>query len=108
MDFLNCNWDQANFLIFSKNVYDPLIYYSHLLPLVSALILGIFVFFSNKKLLVNKLFFLLTILFSIWTYFDLILWATQLVDAKANDLETLNPTSLSLQQRNAREVCGVW
>jgi len=76
MDFLNCHWDQATFLIFSNNVYDPLIYYSHLLPLVSSLILGIFVFLSDKKSIKNILFFLLTLLFSIWVYFDLILWAT--------------------------------
>jgi signal transduction histidine kinase len=76
MDLLSCNWDKAHFLIFSGNVYDPLIYYSHLLPLVSSLILGLFVFLSDKRSLKNVLFFLLTILFSIWIYFDLILWAT--------------------------------
>lgn len=75
-DFLNCNWDTARFLIFSDNVYDPLIYYSHLLPLISSIILGLFVFLSNKKLLINRLFFILTLLFSTWIYFDLILWAT--------------------------------
>lgn len=75
-DFLNCNWDQARFMIFSENVYDSLIYYSHLLPLIASLILGLFVFLSNKKLLINKLFFILTLLFSTWVYFDLILWAT--------------------------------
>ena len=77
MDFLSCNWDKAHFLIFSGNVYDPLIYYSHLLPLVSSLILGLFVFFSDKKVLKNRLFFILTILFSVWVYFDLILWASE-------------------------------
>jgi len=76
IDLLNCNWSQAYFLIFSNNVYDPLIYYSHLLPLISSIILGLFVFFSNRKLLINKLFFILTLLFSVWVYFDLILWAT--------------------------------
>jgi hypothetical protein len=77
MDLLSCNWDQARFLIFSENVFDPLIYYSHLLPLISALILGFFVFLSNRKNLVNKIFFAVTILFSIWVYFDLILWASE-------------------------------
>jgi signal transduction histidine kinase len=76
-DFLNCNFDKAIFFIFSGNVYDPLIYYSHLLPLVSSFILGIFVFLSDKKSLKNVLFFLLTVLFSIWIYFDLILWASE-------------------------------
>lgn len=76
IDLLNCNWDKATFLIFSKNVYEPLIYYSHLLPMVCSIILGLLVFISNKKILLNKLFFILTLLFSTWVFFDLVLWAT--------------------------------
>ncbi len=77
MDLLQCNWDSAKYLIFSQNIYDPLIYYSHLLPLISALILGFFVFLNNRKTTINKLFFLLTLAFSLWVYFDLILWASE-------------------------------
>lgn len=77
MDLLQCNWDSAKYLIFSENIYDPLIYYSHLLPLISALILGFFVFLNNRKAPINKLFFLLTLAFSVWVYFDLILWASE-------------------------------
>lgn len=77
MDILSCNWDTTRFLIFSQNVFDPLVYYSHLLPLVSALFLGLFVYLQNRKNIINKLFLILTICFSIWVYFDLILWATE-------------------------------
>jgi signal transduction histidine kinase len=77
MDILNCNWDTARFLIFSQNVFDPLIYYSHLLPMLSALILGFFVYFQNKKNIIHRLFLALTLCFSVWVFFDLILWATE-------------------------------
>ncbi len=77
MDILSCNWDTAKFLIFSENVFDPLIYYSHLLPLISSIVLGFFVLFVNRRSKVNILFFLLAITFSVWVYFDLILWASE-------------------------------
>src|SRR5690606_38056623 len=32
---------------------------------------------NNKNSLINKLFFLLTLCFSLWVYFDLILWASE-------------------------------
>lgn len=77
MDILNCNWDTARFFIFSENVFDPLVYYSHLLPLISALVLGFFIVFQQKKTKSNVLFFLLTLCFSTWVFFDLILWASE-------------------------------
>src|SRR5690606_24889666 len=42
-----------------------------------ALVLGVFVFLNNRKETINKVFFLLTILFCSWIYFDLILWASE-------------------------------
>ncbi|MEY4440412.1 MAG: hypothetical protein RLY49_38 [Candidatus Parcubacteria bacterium] len=80
MDILSCNWDKAHFLIFSSNVFDPLIYYSHILPVVCALFLGIFVFFQDRSNKVNRLFFYVTLCFSVWTYFDLVLWASEKPD----------------------------
>ncbi len=77
MDPLSCNWDAAKFLIFSANVYEPLIYYSHLVPLILSLIIGFFVFFKGRKELINKILFFLTVVFSLWVYFDLILWASE-------------------------------
>jgi signal transduction histidine kinase len=72
-----CNWDTAQYLIFSENVFGPLIYYSHLIALILALVVGIFVLSNDKKNLVNRLLFFIMILFSLWIVFDLILWANE-------------------------------
>jgi signal transduction histidine kinase len=77
IDLLSCNWEPAKYLIFSGNVYDHLIYYSHLVPLALSLIVGLFVFLNNRKNLINKVLFFLTIAFSIWVLFDLILWSSE-------------------------------
>lgn len=80
MDPLSCNWDTAKFLIFSANVYDPLIYYSHLVPLILSLVIGIFVLIKGNKELINRVLFFLTVVFSMWVFFDLILWASEKSD----------------------------
>jgi signal transduction histidine kinase len=76
MDYLNCNWDTARFLVFSENVFDPLIYYSHFISLIPSLIVGIFVLWMGKRGPIERMLFFLTISFSLWVFFDLILWAT--------------------------------
>lgn len=77
MDILNCNWETSKYFIFSlENVFDPVIYYSHLISLLGAIFIGIFILLNNKSL-INKIFFTLTGLFSLWVYFDLILWASE-------------------------------
>ncbi len=70
-----CEWGEAAFLIFSDNV-GTLIYYTHIFPLVISLFLGFQVFINNPKQRSNRVLFALTLLFSIWVYFDLILWAS--------------------------------
>ncbi len=77
MDILQCGWDNAKFLIFSQNVFDPLIYYSHLLPPIAALLVGFFVLINDYKNSNNIKLFLLCVSFSVWVYFDLILWADE-------------------------------
>lgn len=77
MQLLSCNFEPASWLIFSSNVYEPVIYYSHLGPLIASLLLGIFVLLNNRRSLSNWVFFSLAILFSTWVYFDLVLWATE-------------------------------
>lgn len=72
----SCQWDTTNFLILSNNVFDPFIYYSHIVPLVTSLLIGGFIFFKNRKFLLNQILFGLTTGFALWTFFDLILWAT--------------------------------
>ena len=72
-----CQWDTARFLIFSDNVFGTLIYYSHFLALILSLVVGMFVFFNGRKILINRLLSLIMILFSLWVFFDLILWANE-------------------------------
>lgn len=70
-----CEWGTSSFLIFSDNV-GPLVYYTHMFPLVISLFIGVFVLLNNSKSLENRVFFFMTLMFSIWVYFDLILWAS--------------------------------
>ncbi len=72
-----CNWDSAKFLILSDNVFGPLIYYSHLLPLVSSLILTGFIFFRNKQNIAVRWLLFTVLLLDIWLFSDLVLWATE-------------------------------
>ena len=72
-----CQWDTASFLIFSNNVFGTLIYYSHLLPLVASLLIALFIFFKNPKLLAARWFFVTVALLSVWLFFDLILCANE-------------------------------
>lgn len=71
-----CDWAAPQFLIFSANVFDPLIYYSHLVPLLLALLIGGFVFYKSRELLLSRVLLVITLIFATWTFFDLILWAT--------------------------------
>lgn len=71
----SCEWGESSFLIFSNNVGN-LIYYTHVFPLVISLFIGIFVLFNNPKERKNIVFSLLTLMFGLWAYFDLILWAS--------------------------------
>ncbi len=72
-----CDWGTAKFLIFSNNVFGNLVYYSHLLPLIISLLLALFIFFKNKKLLSTRWFAITIILLSIWLFSDLVLWANE-------------------------------
>jgi len=71
-----CQWDTVSFFILSKNVFDPFIYYSHLLPLVTSLSLGIFLFVKGKKQLAPKILFVTILFLAVWLLGDLITWAT--------------------------------
>lgn len=77
MGDLICQWDKAKFLIFSDNVFDPFIYYSHLGPMALAIVIGLFIFFGNRKELSNKILLSLIMFFCIWSFFDLALWANE-------------------------------
>src|SRR3989338_10363159 len=77
MDPLSCGWDTARFLIFSDNVFAPLIYYSHLGPLFASLLIGTVVLFNNPRALINRALFVMTAAFAVWVYADLVLWASE-------------------------------
>ena len=77
MEILACNWSPTFLLIFSDNVYAPLIYYSHLVPLTVSLLIGGLVLLNNPREQINRVLFGITIAFSLWVFFDLVLWATE-------------------------------
>lgn len=70
-----CEWAPTSWLIISDNVFDPLIYYSHIVPVLLALPLAFIIYLNDRGRKQNQLFFLTILLFSIWTFGDLILWA---------------------------------
>jgi len=76
---LFCPWESAQFLIYSSNV-PSLLFYSHIPAIVISLILGFLVFWGNKKSLIGKLLLSVSVMFSAWSFFDLILWATNRTD----------------------------
>lgn len=71
-----CEWSPAKFLIFSENVFGNLIYYSHLLPLLASLLIALFIFSKNSRLLAARWLLAVAILISSWLFSDLVLWAT--------------------------------
>ena len=48
-----CEWDVAKYVFVSNNVFSPLIYYSHLTPILVCLVLGIYIYITNKQSLLN-------------------------------------------------------
>lgn len=71
-----CEWDSGKFIFFSENVFSPLIYYSHLTPVLVSVIFGVFVYIANRTSLLNRSLLIVSILLSTWLLLDLILWAT--------------------------------
>ena len=71
-----CEWDIAKYVVVSENVFSPLIYYSHITPILVCLILGIYIYFANNWSLLNKTLLFITTVLSAWLFLDLILWAT--------------------------------
>lgn len=75
-----CQWSPAPYLIFSDNIWGNFIYYSHLFPSITALIIAIFVFKQNPRGRVNQALLLLATVFTAWCLIDLVLWATDRSD----------------------------
>lgn len=70
-----CEWSPAFLLFISDNVEGTLIYYSHIVPVLFSLPLAIIIIAKDHKSRLNQYFFLAVLLFSIWSFSDLILWA---------------------------------
>lgn len=62
------------YLLFSKAVPE-LLYYAQIPATIIALLLSFYVFWNGKKFLLNRLLFLIAILFSLWIFATLIVWA---------------------------------
>ncbi len=75
MQNLLCPWESAQYLFFSSSVPSTLLYYSHGISVVFALVFGFLLFFKARKDLSAKILFITTLLFSIWVFLDLLLWA---------------------------------
>ncbi|HWO07224.1 MAG TPA: ATP-binding protein [Candidatus Paceibacterota bacterium] len=75
-DALVCEWDYTPiFFLVSDNVFSPLIYYSHIFPIVGGAILAFLIWRQRGAELLNRLFVALSVFFITWCIFDLILWA---------------------------------
>ena len=61
------------YFFFASGLPD-LLYYSHIPASILALVVGFFVFFNARHVLLNKLLLLLCISFSLWTLISLIAW----------------------------------
>lgn len=75
-----CEWYPSKLLIFSGNVSDSLVYFSHFIPFFIALVVGIAVFLQKPKEQVNRIFFFMTIVFCTWVFADIVTWANERPD----------------------------
>ncbi len=74
-----CPWESAQYFIYSSNV-PTLFFYSHTPAIVVALFAGLFVFYKSGKSKIGASLLAISILFSLWSIFDLIIWATNRPD----------------------------
>jgi len=72
-------FEEPSFLIFTAEAPE-LLYYSHIPATVLALLIGFFVYFSNRKHLLNKLLLLISLCFSAWTTASLLAWTNTNAD----------------------------
>mgnify|MGYP001573539695 FL=1 len=74
-----CPWEVAQYFIYSSNV-PTLLFYSHIPAIVLALLIGLLVFYKSNKSRLGTTLLIICGLFSLWSFFDLILWATNRPD----------------------------
>lgn len=66
-------YPEPSYLFFTTGVPE-LLYYSHIPTTIFAILIGLYVFLNAPKLLLNKLLFLITLCFSLWTFLNLLAW----------------------------------
>jgi signal transduction histidine kinase len=76
---LFCPWESSQYLIYSSNI-PTLFFYSHIPAVIVALLVGFLVFFKSGRSAVGGTMLSITLLFSAWSFFDLVLWATNRPD----------------------------
>src|SRR5262245_27159135 len=79
MEQLLCPWEGATYFIYSSNV-PILLFYSHIPAIVVALLFGLVIFYKSGKSIQGATLLTVSILFSSWGIFDLVLWATNRPD----------------------------
>ena len=75
-----CGWSTPEFLIFSPDLAGNFLYYSHLFPSISGLIIAIFVLKSNYRNKAAQALLFTTFMFSLWVLLDLVSWAASDTD----------------------------
>lgn len=76
-DILKCGWDDSKLLIFSDNIFSPLIYYSHLSSIIITTLIGSYLFIRNPRSPYALILFVISCVFCIWVFSDLVLWANE-------------------------------
>ena len=74
-----CPWETAQYFVYSSNI-PTLFFYSHIPAILVALVVGLLVFYKSNKSKVGTSLLIASILFSLWSLFDLIIWATNRPD----------------------------
>lgn len=65
---------QTTYFFFSDEL-PKLLYYSHIPPLIISMVLGLWIYFNDKKIIQSKVFLAVSIVFSLLTFSNLILWS---------------------------------
>ncbi len=66
-------YPEPTYLFFAPGLPD-LLYYSHIPSVIVALLVGFFVFFNARHLLLNRLLLIISICFSLWVLLSLLVW----------------------------------
>ncbi|TSC94207.1 MAG: PAS/PAC sensor signal transduction histidine kinase [Parcubacteria group bacterium Athens0714_25] len=69
-----CQDASAPFLFLFSDIAPQLLYYSHFTGIIATLVIGSYVFFKNISSISAFLIFIVAILFSLWSIFDVITW----------------------------------